>query len=125
MDSHDKKVSSRARKLGITIGGGTLLVLGILAIPYPGPGWLIVFAALGILAQEYPWARRLLGFAKKQYDSWNEWVKKQGWFVRSLTLIATLAVVILTLWLLNAYGIIAGWFGIDWQWLQSPLPVFN
>ncbi len=117
----EKVVSSRARKLGITIGGGTLLVIGILAIPYPGPGWLIVFAALGILAQEYPWAKRLLRFARSKYDDWNEWVKRQGWFVRSVTLIATVVLVVLTLWIINAYGLVASWFGIDWSWLQSPL----
>ncbi len=116
----EKKVSSRARKVGITIGGGTLLVLGILAIPYPGPGWLIVFAALGILAQEYPWAKRILKFARLQYDHWNAWVKRQNWVVRSLTFIATAAVVVLTLWLINAYGLIAGWVGIDWPIVTSP-----
>lgn len=120
MDAHEKKVSSRARKLGITIGGGTLLVVGIIAIPYPGPGWLIVFAALGILAQEYPWARRTLKFARRQYDRWSEWVKQQNWFVRSLTFIATAIIVVLTLWLLNAYGLMASWVSIDWPWLRSP-----
>lgn len=118
--TEEKVVLSRARKFAITIGGGTLLVLGIIAIPYPGPGWLMVFAALGILAQEYTWAKRLLGFAKRRYDDWNVWVAKQNIFVKSLTFILTAFVVVITLWLLNAYGLIASFLGIDWPILQSP-----
>lgn len=116
----EKIVTSRARKLGITIGGGTLLVIGILAIPYPGPGWLIVFAALGILAQEYTWAKRVLRYAKKRYDDWNEWVSRQNIWVKSITFVATAFVVVITLWLLNAYGLIAALLGIDWPIVVSP-----
>ncbi len=36
------------RRIAIGIVGGLLLVVGIIAIPYPGPGWLIVFTALAI-----------------------------------------------------------------------------
>ena len=33
---------------------------GSILVPLPGPGWLIVFAGLAILATEYVWAQRLL-----------------------------------------------------------------
>lgn len=118
---HDTNITRRAKKLGITIGGGVLLVVGVIAIPYPGPGWLIVFAALGILAQEYPWARRALGFGRRQYDAWNKWIKKQSWFVRSLTFIATATVVVVTIWLVNGYGPVDNWLNLKQQWLHSPL----
>ena len=39
-------------------------LVGILAIPYPGPGWAIVFVGLGILATEFEWARQLLAYAR-------------------------------------------------------------
>jgi len=117
----EKTVLKRAKKVGITIGGGGLLIIGIIAIPYPGPGWLIVFAALGILAQEYPWARRVLRFARRQYDRWSDWVKNQGWPVRILMFVLTAVIVIATLWLLNAYGMFADVIGLQWPWLQSPL----
>jgi uncharacterized protein (TIGR02611 family) len=32
----------------------------------PGPGWVTIFLALGILAAEFVWARRLLDRLKKQ-----------------------------------------------------------
>ena len=40
----------QARKASIGIAGGVVVLLGLVAIPYPGPGWLIVFAGLAILA---------------------------------------------------------------------------
>jgi len=42
--------------------GGAIVVLGIILIPLPGPGWLIVFAGLALLATEFVWAERLLGY---------------------------------------------------------------
>lgn len=40
---------------------GTLVVIaGIVLLPLPGPGWLIIAAGLAILAQDVVWADRLL-----------------------------------------------------------------
>jgi uncharacterized protein (TIGR02611 family) len=46
--------------------GFTLLTLGILMIVTPGPGWLTIMLALGVLAAEFVWARRLLDRMKEQ-----------------------------------------------------------
>jgi uncharacterized protein (TIGR02611 family) len=46
--------------------GFTLLVLGIIMIVTPGPGWLTIILGLGILAAEFVWARRLLDRLKQQ-----------------------------------------------------------
>lgn len=40
--------------------GFTLLIAGIAMIATPGPGWLTILLALGVLAAEFVWARRLL-----------------------------------------------------------------
>jgi uncharacterized protein (TIGR02611 family) len=36
-------------------------------IPYPGPGWLVVFAGLALLATEFERAQRVLTFARTHY----------------------------------------------------------
>lgn len=107
----------------ITVGvvGALVLIGGIVAIPYPGPGWAIVFLGLGILATEFDWAHRLLRFAKGKYDAWLEWMKRQPWWVSVLFGIGTCAVVLASLWLLGALNTVAGWVGIHWDWLRSPL----
>ena len=40
--------------------GGLVTVLGAIALVAPGPGWLIIFAGLGILASEFAWADKAL-----------------------------------------------------------------
>jgi len=47
------------RKFGVGIIGVTVILIGIPLIPLIGPGWLIVFTGLAILASEFPWAGRL------------------------------------------------------------------
>src|ERR1700730_3089797 len=54
--------------------GFTLLVLGIVMIVTPGPGWLVIALALGVLAAEFVWARQLLDHMKEQGGR----VKDQG-----------------------------------------------
>jgi len=48
----------------VTVVGFAVVGLGIIAIPLPGPGFLIVVAGLAILATEYVWARNALEKAK-------------------------------------------------------------
>ena len=45
--------------------GGTITVLGSIALIGPGPGILIVLAGLGILATEFAWAGRVMMHTKR------------------------------------------------------------
>lgn len=109
-------------RIGVAVVGLIVLALGVVAIPYPGPGWLIVFAGLAILASEFEWARRILTCARGKYDAWTDWLGRQTLPVRILVLAATALIVVATLWLLNAVWMVAGWVGLqDWTWLRSPL----
>lgn len=44
--------------------GGTITVLGAIALVAPGPGVLILLAGLGILATEFAWASRAMNKTK-------------------------------------------------------------
>jgi len=44
--------------------GGLITLIGVVALVAPGPGWLIIFTGLGILASEFAWAARVLTSAK-------------------------------------------------------------
>jgi uncharacterized protein (TIGR02611 family) len=46
--------------------GFTLLAIGVVMIATPGPGLLTILLALGVLAAEFVWARRLLDRLKEQ-----------------------------------------------------------
>lgn len=53
-----------ARKLGVAVVGSAVLLAGVALLVLPGPAFLVIPAGLAILATEFPWARRLLRYAK-------------------------------------------------------------
>lgn len=48
-----KQIPTVVRKPLVGMIGTILIVLGLLLIPLPGPGWLIVFGGLALLATEF------------------------------------------------------------------------
>lgn len=115
------RVKRHTKRVLIGVVGGLVLMIGIILIPYPGPGWLIVFAGLAILATEFDWAQRLLVHVREQYENWMAWLKRQHLIVKLLVLGFTGIVVIVTVWLLNGYGLIDNWLGLNLDWVHSPL----
>ena len=120
-----QRTKRQMKRVATAIVGGVVLIVGIIAIPYPGPGWLIVFTGLAILATEFTWAHRVLEFARHKYDLWAEWLKRQNIFVRLLVLCFTGLVVLTTMWLLNVFGIVTNFLHLDIAWLHSPLGIFK
>lgn len=55
-----------ARKTWITAVGWVLVVGGIILMPLPGPGLLIMLSGLVVLSQEYEWAERRVEPVKKK-----------------------------------------------------------
>lgn len=115
------KLHRAIRKPVIAVVGGVVLVAGIIMIPYPGPGWLVVFAGLAILATEFKWAKDVLDKAKGLYDAWQQWLKRQSFAVQALFFILTGLVVLATLWLLNVFGLLGSFLHLNFSWLKSPL----
>lgn len=115
-----QKAKRKIKRAAIGIIGSLVLIVGIIAIPYPGPGWLIVFSGLAILATEFEWAQRVLDFAKGRYDAWTLWLKRQHIIVRILVLALTGIIVVVTLWLLNVFGLLNGWLHLSFDWVRSP-----
>ena len=66
----------------VGIVGGLVIVLGVILLPLPGPGWLVIFAGLAILASEFTWAERLLDYARDKVLAWTHWVGRQSLGVR-------------------------------------------
>ncbi len=100
--------------------GWAVLLAGVVMIPYPGPGWLVVFLGLSILAREFTWAERLHGYATSRYDIWQKWIKRQPIYIQSIFWMLTFTTIIVTLWLLNTYGYINDWLNLGLDWLKSP-----
>ncbi len=118
-------MKKQAKKTFIGLVGGTVLLAGIIMIPYPGPGWATVFVGLAILSTEFEWAQRILHFARGKYDAWQGWLERQNKYVKATFWLLTALLVVVTIWLLNGYGLINSWFDLGQDWVRSPLPIFN
>lgn len=57
-------IGRNSKRTGVTIAGFLLVLVGIVFLPLPGPGTLIIIAGLAVLSTEYVWARRMLDAAK-------------------------------------------------------------
>ena len=63
-----------AYRVGVGALGGVIAVGGLLLVPLPGPGWLVVFLGLAILGTEFAWAKRLAAFTRRQLARfWGWW----------------------------------------------------
>lgn len=101
--------------------GTVILLVGIVTIPYPGPGWAIVFLGLAILASEFEFAKHALRYIRTRYDKVMAWFDRQHIAVKGLSAAFTGAVVVATLWLLGAVGWSADLVGLEQPWLDSPI----
>jgi uncharacterized protein (TIGR02611 family) len=119
----ERRAADLTYRVVVGVVGLAVLTAGILAIPYPGPGWAIVFIGLAILATEFDWARRLLKYTRGRYDQMMAWFKAQGLWVQALGIVLTAAVVVSTLWLLGGLSWAAGLIGFEQSWLKSPIGI--
>lgn len=61
--------SGPMRKAGIAVAGVVVILIGIPMIPLIGPGWLVVFTGLAILAREFEWAGALRDRIRDRFRS--------------------------------------------------------
>ncbi|MDT5037802.1 MAG: hypothetical protein QOE03_2987 [Micromonosporaceae bacterium] len=105
---HATRAGRVAFRVLIAAAGLALIVLGLLLVPLPGPGWLIVLGGVAVWAIEFTWARRLLRYLRERLRRWNEWTRRQHRLVRIPVALALLAVVGVAAWLSLKHGL-----GID------------
>jgi uncharacterized protein (TIGR02611 family) len=90
-------------------------VLGGLAlVPLPGPGWVIVFLGLAVLATEFTWAARVEKFARDRVTAWTRWLGRQPILVRIVVGLLTLVFVGAVFYGLFAFAGVPGWIPDAW-----------
>ena len=55
-----------ARRVAVTIVGGTVVLIGVIMLVFPGPAFVVIPIGLAILGLEFAWARRLLRTVKEK-----------------------------------------------------------
>ncbi len=90
-------------RLGRMTLGTIVVIVGIIALPLPGPGWLIIAGGLTILAKDVAWADRLLRYIRKRVPG----IPEDGKIPRSSLVtmaLVTLAAVSASMWWTLARG---------------------
>lgn len=68
-----------AYRVAIAALGTMLALLGLVLVPLPGPGWLVVFLGLAVLGTEFAWARRLSAAMKRLLARfWSWWRSRRA-----------------------------------------------
>ncbi|MEU2157532.1 TIGR02611 family protein [Streptomyces sp. NPDC019396] len=53
-------------QVGVFILGLAVVVAGVIMLPLPGPGWLVIFGGMAIWATEFVWAQLVLRWTKRK-----------------------------------------------------------
>jgi uncharacterized protein (TIGR02611 family) len=86
----------------IGVVGGTITVLGAIALVGPGPGILIVIAGLGILATEFAWAARVMVHTRTYAQKAADKVGMPKWVQFALIAGAAVLSILIILYLYSA-----------------------
>ena len=119
----ERPVADFVYRVVVAVVGTVVLAVGIVAIPYPGPGWAIVFLGLAILATEFRAAQVALHWVKLRYEAVMAWFARQPIAVKALSAAFTGLVVVASLWGLGALYWAGGLIGFEPAWLQSPIGI--
>jgi len=106
-------------RIVVGVLGLLIVVLGLILVPFPGPGWFVVLLGLIIWASEFEWAKRLLLRAKSALQSWNEWIRLQPLWLKGVALLAIAVLVAALFWLFFLFSGVPGFFpdGVE-QWIK-------
>lgn len=103
-----------AYRAGVALLGTLIVIVGVILLPFPGPGWLVIFIGLGVLASEFAWASRWLDYVKERVAQWTAWVGRQSPLVRTAMGLATLAIIAAAVYGYHQWRGLPGWIpGIE------------
>lgn len=107
-------------RIVVGVVGTAIFVLGLIMVPFPGPGWLVVLLGLAVLASEFRWARGLLQRSRHTLKVWNGWVQPQPWWVKGMVLLVTVIALAAIFWALFLISGVPPFFPdtIE-QWIRS------
>jgi uncharacterized protein (TIGR02611 family) len=108
-----------ALKIGVGIVGGLVVAIGIILIPFPGPGWAIVILGLAILAVEFHWARGVLAFTKRHVQSWTHWIGRQSLPLRALIGVVGMLFISAVVWASIKVSLRIDLIQVSLDWLRT------
>nr|WP_231978880.1 TIGR02611 family protein [Streptomyces sp. TLI_053] len=98
-------------QVAVFLVGLAVVVLGVIMLPLPGPGWVVIFLGMGIWATEFVWAQLALRWTRRKVAEAAQKALDPKVRRRNLTLTAIGVAVIAALggWYLWKYGLVMPW----------------
>ncbi|MCX3289332.1 TIGR02611 family protein [Streptomyces sp. NEAU-H22] len=98
-------------QVGVFIIGLAVVVAGIIMLPLPGPGWVVIFGGMAIWATEFVWAQLVLRWTKRKVTeaaqrALDPRVRRRNIILTSVGLVIIGALVGFYLW---KFGIVMPW----------------
>lgn len=77
-------------RVPFALAGFAVLLLGVVMLFTPGPGWVVIVFGLGLLALEFTWAERLLERVIDRVEQASDQMRRRSPFQRALVIAAGL-----------------------------------
>ncbi|MGO4429964.1 TIGR02611 family protein, partial [Streptomyces sp. MCAF7] len=88
-----------------------VVVIGIIMLPLPGPGWLVIFAGMAIWATEFVWAQLVLRWTKRKVTeaaqrALDPRVRKRNIILTTIAVVICAAAMAVYVW---KFGLVMPW----------------
>jgi uncharacterized protein (TIGR02611 family) len=98
-------------QVGVFLVGLAVVVIGIIMLPLPGPGWLVIFAGMAIWGTEFVWAQLVLRWTKRKVTeaaqrALDPRVRKRNLILTTIALVICAAAVTVYVW---KFGLAMPW----------------
>jgi uncharacterized protein (TIGR02611 family) len=98
-------------KVGVFMVGLAVIGGGIILLPLPGPGWLVIFGGVAIWGTEFVWAQRMLRWAKRKvtdaaHKAMDPKVRRRNIALTAVGVVIVAALVALYVW---KFGAVLPW----------------
>lgn len=106
-----RRVLHLSWQVGIFVVGLAVVVAGIIMLPLPGPGWVVIFGGMAIWATEFVWAQLVLRWTKRKVTeaaqrALDPRVRRRNIVLTSIGLVIIAAVVGFYVW---KFGLVMPW----------------
>jgi uncharacterized protein (TIGR02611 family) len=98
-------------QVGVFIVGLAVVGGGVLLLPLPGPGWLVIFGGMAIWATEFVWAQLVLRWSKRKvteaaHKALDPRVRRRNIVLTGIGLLIVAALIGIYVW---RFGMIMPW----------------
>ncbi|MFF9202414.1 TIGR02611 family protein [Streptomyces sp. NPDC014986] len=98
-------------QVGVFIVGLAVVVTGVIMLPLPGPGWVVIFCGMAIWATEFVWAQLVLRWTKRKVTeaaqrALDPRVRRRNIILTSVGLVVVAVLAAVYLW---KFGLVMPW----------------